>query len=75
MNIYEKRVNVVKNKIAEQKLDGLYVTNLTNVRYLTGFTGSAGSLLILEKSQHFFSDTRYDEQSKDQIKKLSNSYD
>tara|TARA_Y100001980_G_C14555552_1_gene344346 strand:+ start:1672 stop:2751 length:1080 start_codon:yes stop_codon:yes gene_type:complete len=68
MNIYEKRINLIKNKIAEQKLDGLYVTNLTNVRYLTGFTGSAGSVLILEKSQHFFSDTRYDEQSKDQIK-------
>jgi len=68
MNIYEKRVNLVKNKIAEQNLDGLYITNLTNVRYLTGFTGSAASVLILEKSQHFFSDTRYDQQSKDQIK-------
>ena len=29
-------------------LNGIYITNLTNVRYLTWFTGSAGSLLIQE---------------------------
>jgi len=49
-------------------LDGMYVTNLTNVRYLTGFTGSAGSVLILEDEKHFFTDGRYIEQSKEQVK-------
>jgi Xaa-Pro aminopeptidase len=49
-------------------LNGIYVTNLTNVRYLTGFTGSAGSVLILEDSQHFFTDGRYIEQSKEQVR-------
>ena len=49
-------------------LDGIYVTNLTNVRYLTGFTGSAGSVLVLENDQYFFSDGRYIEQSKEQVK-------
>ncbi len=68
MDIYKKRIEQVKEKISEQGLDGIYITNLTNVRYLTGFTGSAGSVLILDSNQHFFSDTRYDEQSKDQIK-------
>ena len=48
MNIYEKRVNLVKNKIAEQNLDGLYITNLTKERYLTGFTGSAASVFTPE---------------------------
>ena len=65
---FENRVNNVKAKLSMAGLDGMYVTNLTNVRYLTGFTGSAGSMLILENTQYFFSDGRYKEQSKEQIK-------
>ena len=46
----------------------MYITNLTNVRYLTGFTGSAGSMLIINNEKHFFTDGRYIEQSKEQVK-------
>lgn len=53
--------------LAEQDLDGMLITNLTNVRYLSGFTGSAGSLLILPDRQLFFSDGRYSEQSRQQV--------
>ena len=60
------RVNKVKEALEKLNLDGMYVTNLTNVRYLTGFTGSAGSVLILDNAQHFFTDGRYIEQSKEQ---------
>ena len=56
MDNYTKRVLSVKEKINQKNLNGMYITNLTNVRYLTGFTGSAGSVLILEDSQYFFSD-------------------
>ncbi len=66
--ITETRINKLKDKLTSMNLDGMYVTNLTNVRYLTGFTGSAGSVLILENENHFFTDGRYIEQSKDQIK-------
>ena len=51
--IFDDRINKLRQKLSLAKLDGMYVTNLTNVRYLTGFTGSAGSLLILEEAQHF----------------------
>jgi len=67
MNNYQIRLNKLKEELALNKLDGIYITNLTNVRYLTGFTGSAGAVLVLPESQHFFSDTRYDEQSRKQI--------
>ena len=67
MTNYIKRIEKLKQKINKMGLDGIYITNLTNVRYLTGFTGSAGSLLILTEEQYFFSDTRYDEQSKKQV--------
>ena len=53
---YSLRISKLKNKLANLNLHGMYVTNLTNVRYLTGFTGSAGSLLVLEDEQHFFTD-------------------
>jgi len=65
---FEKRINKVKQILSKHGLEGMYVTNLTNVRYLTGFTGSAGSLLLIEDEQHFFTDGRYIEQSKEQVK-------
>ena len=62
------RINKVKEKLHKASLLGMYVTNLTNVRYLTGFTGSAGSVLLLDEENHFFTDGRYTEQVKDQVK-------
>ena len=65
---FNNRITKVKEILYENNLDGIYITNLTNVRYLTGFTGSAGSLLILDNESHFFTDGRYISQSKDQVK-------
>ena len=62
------RTTKLKNELKALNLDGMYITNLTNVRYLTGFTGSAGSVLILEDKQYFFTDGRYIEQSQQQVK-------
>jgi len=65
---YKRRLDNLQNKLHALNLDGMYITNLTNVRYLTGFTGSAGSLLVFDKEKHFFTDGRYIEQSKSQVK-------
>ena len=62
------RINKLRENFKNCGVEGIYVTNLTNVRYLTGFTGSAGSVLILENESHFFTDGRYTEQVKDQVK-------
>ncbi len=68
MITYTKRMQSLREQLAERSLDGIYITNLTNIRYLCGFTGSAGQLLILPEKQLFFSDTRYDEQSRKEVK-------
>jgi Xaa-Pro aminopeptidase len=48
-------------------LDALYVSHLSNVRYLCGFTGSNGSLLIGSGSARFLTDGRYRTQSAQEI--------
>jgi Xaa-Pro dipeptidase len=51
-------------RLAELGLDGLFVTRLPNVRYLTGFSGSNGQVLVGPASTVFFTDGRYEEQSR-----------
>jgi Xaa-Pro aminopeptidase len=43
--------------------DLMLVTSLVNVRYLTGFTGSNGAVVIGPDTRVFFTDFRYQEQS------------
>ena len=53
-----RRAQVVAG-FAERKVDALLVTALPNVRYLTGFTGSNGALLLTPERAIFFTDPRY----------------
>jgi Xaa-Pro aminopeptidase len=50
-----------------QELDGLVVTHLPNVRYLTGFTGSAGLAVVLRDETIFVSDFRYRTQADNEV--------
>ncbi|HBQ21404.1 MAG: hypothetical protein A2Z91_04225 [Deltaproteobacteria bacterium GWA2_38_16] len=49
-------------------ISALLISNMENVRYLSGFTGSTATLLITHKSSFFFSDFRYMSQAKEQVK-------
>lgn len=53
--------------IDEAGVDLLLVTNLVNVRYLTGFTGSNGAALIGADTRVFLTDFRYTEQAEQQV--------
>ena len=52
-------------------LDALMVTHLPNVRYLCGFTGTAGVLLLQAGSRghksRFYTDGRYTQQARDEV--------
>jgi Xaa-Pro aminopeptidase len=48
----------------------LLVTNLTNIRYLTGVTLSDGSLLVLPKSFILFADARYREMATSMVQNM-----
>jgi Xaa-Pro aminopeptidase len=52
---------------ALEDVDLLLVTNLVNVRYLTGFTGSNGMAVVGRDVRRFITDFRYVEQAAEQV--------
>jgi Xaa-Pro aminopeptidase len=50
-------------RLHELELDALLVTRLPNVRYLTGYTGSNGQVVVGLEQSAFFTDGRYIAQS------------
>jgi Xaa-Pro aminopeptidase/Xaa-Pro dipeptidase len=54
-------------RLPSLEVDALLVTRLPNVRYLTGFTGSNGQLLLTASEAVFFTDSRYEEQARHQV--------
>jgi len=57
----------LQNLLASHRLDALLITHPANVRYLCGFTGSAGALVITEPRVVFFTDGRYTEQARAEV--------
>jgi len=62
-----ERLAALRRKLNEHPLDGLIVTSLPSIRYLTGFSGSAGVLCVTPGVALFFSDFRYREQAAEEI--------
>ena len=57
------RVPRLRQRSEDAGCDGLLVTRLVNIRYLTGFTGSAALLLVRPDELVFVTDGRYRDQS------------
>ena len=56
------RLNQLRARLEELQVDALLVTTPSNRRWVSGFTGSAGVLLISRDDQRFATDSRYWEQ-------------
>jgi Xaa-Pro aminopeptidase len=65
---FPTRQMILRGQLAAARLDALLISHLPNIRYLCGFTGSAGCLLVAEKSSVFFTDVRYDTQARTEVK-------
>lgn len=61
------RLARLRARMGSGEIDALLVTKLANVRYLTGFTGSAAMLLVMPDDALFVTDGRYSEQSREQL--------
>ena len=64
---HQLRRTTLAARLGDLGVDALFVTRLTNVRYLTGFTGSNGQALVTASGAVFFTDGRYTEQSRHEV--------
>ncbi len=71
------RRNALRAHLRERELDAMLITDLLNIRYLTGFTGSNAALVVhaqdepgAERRTVFCTDGRYTEQAAAQVPDL-----
>lgn len=57
----------LEQQLGERELDRTLVTDLTNVRYLTGFTGTNGACVCGPGVRLFFTDFRYTERAEAEV--------
>jgi len=58
---------ILERLMRENRLDGVLFWGLENVRYLCGFTGSDGVLMVTAEERVFLSDSRYEEQARGEL--------
>jgi Xaa-Pro aminopeptidase len=61
------RADRLAELVAERELDELFVSDLTNVRYLSGFTGTNGACLVGGDERVFFTDFRYTQRAEQEV--------
>lgn len=65
--LYKARLKNLRAEMAGKKLDALLVTDLKNIRYLSGFTGSSAYIIVSADKAFFLTDPRYTAQSKEEV--------
>ena len=63
-----RRISLLQKLLLKEKLDGLVVSGLNNIRYLCGYTGSNGMMIVTRREAVFYTDFRYQEQVKDEVR-------
>ena len=58
-NIIQERISAVRKKLPEWQVDGLFISTPYNRRWLSGFTGSSGFLIVTADRALFGTDFRY----------------
>ncbi len=61
------RLGRLRLEMNRRDLSHFLVTRLSNIRYMCGFSGSSGVLLVSGHKARFFSDFRYKEQASQQV--------
>ncbi|GAX90897.1 M24 family metallopeptidase [Effusibacillus lacus] len=62
----KNRLTRLREQIANQPVDGMLILKPENRRYISGFTGSAGYLLVTSSDAVLITDFRYTEQAREQ---------
>jgi len=65
---HERRLQGLQESLFPYCFDALAIRHLPNIRYLCGFTGSAGVLVVTDGKPAFFTDGRYTEQAQAEVR-------
>lgn len=60
------KLNKLRSKLEEANLDAILIMSPVNRRYLTGFTGTAGAVIVSQNDARFITDFRYIDQANEQ---------
>jgi len=66
----EQRIAALVASLTTAHLDGLLVTSLPNIRYLTGFSGTNALLLVTARDASLITDFRYQTQVRSEVGEL-----
>lgn len=66
----EKRIEKIREELGNNNLDGIIINHPSNRFYLSGFTGSAGTVMVTAKKAMLITDFRYTEQAQNQAPHL-----
>ena len=64
------RIDKVKEKMAADGLDGFVITDMKNIYYLTGFSGSAGTIFLTKTENFLLTDARYSAMARTSVQLL-----
>jgi Xaa-Pro aminopeptidase len=65
---FSPRLEKVRTLLETRGLQGILFTSLENIRYLCGFTGSDGALVVTREEACFLTDSRYWTQSEEEVR-------
>ena len=64
----KNRLETLRSDLAKRNIESLLITDLLNVRYLTGFTGTFAQVVVTPKKAVFITDSRYTDQAAEETK-------
>lgn len=63
-------LNRLRNRMADKGINAVLISDIANVHWLTGFSGTSGFALVTPESGVFITDSRYSQQAPEQVKDL-----
>lgn len=68
---YEMRRKRLRDAFSEDGLEALILTKTTDIRYITGFTGEAASVILTREKDYMITDGRFENQAQAETKGLN----
>lgn len=69
-NLHLSRIQKLQKQLPGYQVAGILFSNMNNIRYLTGFTGSEGALLLNAQSALLLVDGRYTTQARSEVPQI-----